>query len=246
MILTIWMGIFSSGVRASEPPEALVIRKSLPSRLPDLAPIDEVRRTPWPGLYELRSGTEVFYSDRHGDFLIQGALLDTRGGPHQIRNLTEERVETLTRINFHQLPLRDALVIQRGEGKHIMAIFEDPNCGYCKRLEQDLIKLNNALIYIFLYPVLGQDSQEKSRVLWCADNKAQAWQDWMLRGQLPHSHANQLHCDTAALSRNLALGKRHKIEGVPTFVFADGSRLSAALSLADLERELKNRSPKSH
>jgi thiol:disulfide interchange protein DsbC len=231
--------VFGTRAWAVEPSEASVIRKNLSARLSEQASIDEIRKTPWPGLYEVRLGTDVFYTDHRGDFLIQGALLDTRHGPDHVRNLTQERVQALTKVDFSHLPFKDAVMIQRGRGERIFAVFEDPNCGYCKQLERNLLKLDNVTVYVFLYPVLSQDSQDKSRRIWCAAQKAQAWQDWMLKGELPTDQGIPLNCDTAALSRNLALGKQNKVEGVPTLIFSDGSRISAALGLPDLEQKLK-------
>jgi thiol:disulfide interchange protein DsbC len=141
------------------------IRKNLGERLPQLEKIDEVSKSPMPGLYELRvNGTEIFYTDAEGNFLIQGNLIDTR----QRRNLTEERVDKLMAIGFDSLPMKDAFTIVRGNGKRKMAVFGDPNCGYCKRFERDLQKVDNVTIHMFLYPILSADSNEKSRNIWCA------------------------------------------------------------------------------
>ncbi len=54
------------------------IRKNLSERLPNLPKIDEVSKTPMNGLFEIRMGNEVMYSDAEGHFLIQGALIDVR------------------------------------------------------------------------------------------------------------------------------------------------------------------------
>jgi thiol:disulfide interchange protein DsbC len=207
------------------------IRKNLGERLPQLEKIDEVSKSPMPGLYELRvNGTEIFYTDAEGNFLIQGNLIDTR----QRRNLTEERVDKLMAIGFDSLPMKDAFTIVRGNGKRKMAVFGDPNCGYCKRFERDLQKVDNVTIHMFLYPILSADSNEKSRNIWCAKDKAKAWQDWMVRDQLPAAAS----CDTAAVARNVELGRKYKITGTPTLVFADGSRVPGAIAAAQVEKHL--------
>jgi thiol:disulfide interchange protein DsbC len=208
--------------------EAL-IRKNLAERIPQLPKIDEVTRTPMAGLYEVRvDGTEIYYTDAEANFLIQGQLIDTRSR----RNITEERVEKLSAIDFAALPLKDAITLVRGNGKRKLAVFEDPNCGYCKRFERDLQKVDNVTVYLFLYPILGQDSLDKSRNIWCAKDKAKAWQDYMLRDQ-PVSAAQ---CDTAALQRNLELGRKHKITGTPTLIAADGTRVPGAIGTAQIEK----------
>ena len=207
------------------------IRKNLGERISQLKKIDEITKSPMPGLYEIRvNGTEIFYTDAEGNFLIQGNLIDTK----QRRNLTEERVDKLTAISFDSLPLKDAFTIVRGNGKRKMAIFGDPNCGYCKRFERDLEKVDNVTIHMFLYPILSADSNEKSRNIWCAKDKGKAWQDWMVRDQLP-AVAN---CDTAAIARNVEMGRKYKISGTPTLVFSDGSRVPGAIGAAEVEKHL--------
>lgn len=208
------------------------LRKNLGERLPQMRKIDEISRTPMPGLFEVRIGTDIFYSDAEGNFLIQGYLFDTR----QKRNITEERQEKLLAVNFDDLPLKDAFTVTRGNGKRKVAVFEDPNCGYCKRMERDLQKVDNVTMYVFLYPILGPDSTRKSRAIWCAPDKAAAWTDWMVRDRQPAATAGS--CDAAALERNVELGRKLKITGTPTMVFADGTRVPGAMSAAQFEKQL--------
>jgi thiol:disulfide interchange protein DsbC len=208
-----------------------VIRKNLADRLPALSKIDEVSKTPMNGLYEIRvNESDIFYTDAEGNFLLQGNLIDTKAK----RNLTEERVEKLSAIDFDALPLKDAFTQVRGNGKRKMAVFEDPNCGYCKRFERDLQKVNDVTIHTFLIPILGADSVEKSKNIWCAKDKNKAWLDWMVRDQ-PAAKAS---CDTAALERNIAFSKKYRITGTPTVFFADGSRVPGAISAQQIEKQL--------
>ncbi|MDO9142897.1 DsbC family protein [Rhodoferax sp.] len=207
------------------------IRKNLAERIPQLPQIDEVIKSPMPGLYEIRvNGNEIYYTDADANYLVQGNLIDTR----QKRNLTEERVEKLSAIDFGALPLKDAFTMVRGNGKRKLAVFEDPNCGYCKRFEKDLQKVDNVTVYLFLYPILGKDSVEKSKNIWCAKDKVKAWQDWMVRDVTPAAAS----CDSAAIARNVELGRKFKITGTPTLVFADGSRVPGAVSADQVEKRL--------
>jgi thiol:disulfide interchange protein DsbC len=207
------------------------IRKNLGERIPQLKKIDEVTKSPMPGLFEIRvNGTDIFYTDAEGNFLVQGNLIDTK----QRRNLTEERIDKLTAISFDSLPIKDAFTIVRGNGKRKLAVFEDPNCGYCKRFEHDLQKVDNVTIHMFLYPILSADSAEKSKHIWCAKDKAKSWQDWMVRDQLPKTAS----CDSAAIERNVELGRKYKITGTPTLVFVDGTRVPGAISTAQVEKYL--------
>lgn len=207
------------------------IRKNLGERLPQLPKIDEISKTPMPGLWEVRvNGSDIFYTDADGNYLLQGQLLDTR----QRRNLTEERVEKLNAVDFAALPFKDAFTVIRGDGSRKLAVFEDPNCGYCKRFEADLQKINNVTIHTFLYPILSKDSVEKSRNIWCAKDKGKTWSDWMLR-EMPAPAAS---CDTTAITRNVEFGKKYRITGTPTMIFADGSRVPGAIGAAQIEKLL--------
>jgi thiol:disulfide interchange protein DsbC len=207
------------------------IRKNLAERLPSLPKIDEISKAPMPGLFEVRlNGTEIFYTDGDGNFLIQGNLIDTRAK----RNITEERIAKLTEIDFDSLPLKDAFTVVRGNGKRKVAVFEDPNCGYCKRFEKDLQTVNNVTVYMFLYPILGPASTERSKNVWCAKDRAKAWTDWMVKD----ADVPAANCDTAALARNVEFGKKHRITGTPTLIFADGNRVPGAIAAAQIEKFL--------
>jgi len=209
-----------------------LLRKNLAERLPSIGRIDEVSRTPMPGVFEVRVGTDLFYTDADGAYILQGNLIDTKAR----KNLTEERMDKLLAVNFDTLPTKDAFVMVRGNGKRKLAVFEDPNCPYCKKFEHDLAKVDNVTVYMYLYPILGPDSTEKSRNIWCAGDKAKAWSDWMLKNDVPSKAAPS--CDVAALGRNLEFGKKHKITGTPTLIFTDGSRVPGAIGAADIERML--------
>ena len=182
------------------------------------------------GLYEVRIGNDVFYSNATGDYLIQGELIDTKAQ----RNLTEDRINQLTAIDFKQLPLEDSIKIVRGNGERQIAVFEDPNCGYCKRFERDLQNVDNVTIHMFLYPILSRDSVEKSRNIWCAKDQNQAWHDYMLKDKAPAAAS----CDIDAIQRNLALGRKHKITGTPTLIFADNTRVPGAIPATEVEKYL--------
>lgn len=211
-----------------------VIRKSLAERIPDFPKIDEVRPTPVPGLFELRIGNDIVYTDATGQFLLQEAqLIDLKTR----RNLTQARINEITAVPFAKLPLKDAIVWKRGNGERQLAVFADPNCGYCKRLERTLQQIDNVTVYTFLMPILGPDSQEKSRAIWCAKDATNVWLDWMLRNKLPPKAIG--NCDDAALARNTAFGRQYRINGTPAMFFEDGTRAPGALDQAAIEDRLK-------
>lgn len=208
------------------------IRQTLNERIPQLTKIDEVRTTPMQGLYEVRVGTDVFYTDAQGNHLIQGELIDTQAR----RNLTEDRIKALTAVKFSDLPLNDAIKVVQGKGERHIAVFADPNCGYCKRFERDMQSVDNVTMHVFLIPILSPDSVEKSRNIWCAKDQAKAWQDYMLKGEKSTSAT----CDTKALERNLAFAHKYKITGTPTIIFTDNTRVPGAISAKDVEKRLSS------
>lgn len=207
------------------------IRRNLPARLPELPPIDQVRPAPVPGLWEVRLGHEVIYSDADGAFVFEGDLIDTR---RQV-NLTERREAELKRIDVASLPLADAVLWKRGSGARRLVVFADPQCGYCRRLERELSQVPDISVYTFVIPILGEESVARSRAIWCAADRGGAWRRWMLDGVAPPATAS---CDTTALTRNLALQARYGVEGTPSLVFADGERVAGVPTAAQLEQKL--------
>jgi thiol:disulfide interchange protein DsbC len=227
-VLTAVLCVGLSAARADE----AAVRKNIAARMPDFPKIDEVRKLPIAGLYEVRIGADLFYADENGDHLIEGQVIATKTR----ENLTQARIEELTRVDFASLPLKDAMVWKQGTGARKIVVFADPNCGYCKRLERDLNGVKDITVYTFLYPILGGDSPEKSRSIWCAKDNAKVWRSWMLDGTTPPRAMGA--CDDAALARNEALGRKFKVNGTPAIVFEDGKRAAGALNADQLEKRL--------
>jgi thiol:disulfide interchange protein DsbC len=209
-----------------------VIRKNLAERLPTLPKIDEVTRTPIPGLFEVRfGGTEILYTDATGDHVLAGAaLIETKTRT----DLTEARINKLLEIDFDKLPIKDAVVFKQGTGARKLAIFADPNCGFCKRFERDIAGLKDVTVYTFVVPILGADSATKSRDVWCARDAPRAWRAWMLDNVPPPRSAAS--CDSAAIDRNLEFSKKNRINGTPVTLFEDGSRKVGALPVDAIEK----------
>ena len=210
-----------------------VIRKALAERLPNLPKIDEVSKSPVAGLYEVRyGGTEILYSDEKGEHILTGSMVETKTKT----DLTEARIEKLTAIAFDQLPIKDAVLIKQGTGARKMAVFADPNCGYCKRFERDLAAIKDVTVYAFLIPILGPDSTVKTRDIWCSKDASTTWRSWMLDGVAPGKA--DAKCDTTAIDRNLAFAQKHKINGTPAIFFTDGTRKPGAIPGAMVEKLL--------
>lgn len=207
------------------------IRKVLSERFPTIPRIDEISKGPMPGLWEVRLGNEVMYTDDKAQFLIQGEIIETGSR----RNLTQERIDKLTAIDFSSLPLKDAIVWKSGTGKRRLVVFADPNCGYCKRFERDVSSVKDVTVYTFLYPILGGDSSDKSKAIWCSKDPTATWRNWMIDGTVPPKLLG--NCE-APLERNLQLGRKHRINGTPALVFEDGSRVPGAMGAAQIEQRL--------
>ncbi|WP_374489167.1 DsbC family protein [Zoogloea sp.] len=225
--------LMSAGLaQATAPNDEASVRKNLDTFFGTQA-VESVKKTPYGGLYEvvLKSG-ELIYTDAAVSYLIDGQLIDAKTK----RNITQARLNQLQKIDFATLPLDQAIKQVKGNGKRVVASFEDPNCGYCKRLAKDLQGLKDATVYTFLYPILSPDSTEKSRNIWCSKDKAAAWNDWMTGNKTPA--AAPAGCDTTAIDKNVALGQKLRVSGTPTIFTADGNRLPGAVPLAQLEQAM--------
>ncbi|QOY95137.1 DsbC family protein [Massilia sp. UMI-21] len=225
-------GLLASCVEAQNTTEA-TIKKALEPRLGG-AKIESVRETPYGGLYEVRVAGDILYTDKKGEYLFIGHVYDTKTST----NLTRARVDEINKIKFSDLPFEMALKQVKGNGKRVIAVFEDPNCGYCKRLRQTTLKeIDNVTIYTFMYNILSEDSFVKSKNIWCAPDRVKAWDDWMLNGKLPP--AAPAACETPN-DQIVALGQKLKIQGTPAIFFTDGSRIPGAIDLKGLEAKLQS------
>jgi thiol:disulfide interchange protein DsbC len=191
--------------------------------------VESVRKTGALGLYEVMVDGELIYTDEKVTHLILGQIIEARSR----KNLTEERKQKLSQIKFSDLPLDMAIKQVKGNGKRLLATFEDPNCSYCKKLAQELQGVNNVTIYTFVYPILSPDSNEKAKNIWCASDRVKAWNDFMINNQAPASK----NCNHPT-EKVVALGRKLNIRGTPTMFFADGSRVPGYMPMATLEMAL--------
>ncbi len=192
------------------------IRKAAAELLPPGVKIDQISKSPIQGLFEVRVGSNVFYSDDKGNYFIMGDITDTKTK----RNLTDERRTKLSAIKFSDLPLDQAIKTVRGNGKRVFATFEDPNCGYCKKLAHEIAGMTDYTMYTFLYPILSPDSTDKSKNIWCAKDRSKTWVDYMTNNTVPAAAS----CDTP-IEKNLALGQKINVRGTPAIFLINGERL---------------------
>jgi thiol:disulfide interchange protein DsbC len=193
--------------------------------------VTQVTESPVAGLLEVVTARSIYYTDKGAHVLLIGStLIDTESK----KNLTEQREEQLGHINFSDLPLQDALKTVKGDGSRRVAIFQDANCGYCKKLEKDLEGMQDVTIYTFMVGMLSADSLDKGIAIWCAPDREKAWHDAMAAGA-PIAPAA---CDANPLARNTALLKKLRISGTPTTLLPSGKRLSGYATVAVLDAEL--------
>ena len=206
------------------------VRKNMQARYPGIA-VESVARTPLPGIYEVYANGVIIYTDEKVNYVIaEGRLVDAKTRT----DLTAERLQKLQAIPFESLPLQQAFKVVRGNGKRKLAYFTDPNCPYCKRLEQELVNVKDVTLHVFLFPILSNDSFEKARAVWCSKDRAKAWTDLMLNNITPKPAGN---C-AAPLEKLVEYGQEKGIRGTPTLIFADGSRVPGTLPASELSRLL--------
>ncbi len=210
------------------------LKKSIEAAYPKFK-VESVIKTPYAGLYEVFMGGQIVYTDEKLTFLIaEGRLVD----PKTKRDVTGERLEELTKIDFNSLPLDQAIKVVKGNGSRKLVVFSDVDCPYCKRLEQnELSNITDVTVYTFLYPLvqLHPDSAAKSKSIWCASNRVKAWNDWILNNQLPTSAGN---CEVP-LERVGDLARKIGVTSTPTLIFADGKRMMGAQPYKEIEKSMQ-------
>jgi thiol:disulfide interchange protein DsbC len=183
------------------------------------------------GMWEVFNGSTIVYANSDATFFIAGPMIHLANNG----NLTQVRLDKLLVTDFAALPASQAFTIKRGNGTRRVALFADPQCGFCKKLEVELEKLEDVSVDVYLTPILGPASIERSKDIACSSSKADAWSAWMVKGDTPAKAGEK--CDVN-FDKNLALGKSLGIRGVPLLVFADGSRMVGAQSAAEIEKRL--------
>ena len=221
-------GIFLLVAGLAHADEAAV-RQAIQTWIGPDARVESIAKAGFLDFYEVRVDGELFYADAGGRYVILGNVLDLKAR----RNLTQERKDELSRIRFADLPLKLAAKQVKGKGRRVLATFEDPNCAYCRKLAQDLEKLDDITVYTFLLPILSEDSTDKARAIWCARDKGRAWRDWIINGK----HPGKAAC-AAPIDQLQALGRKYNITGTPTIFLSDGNRIGGYVPAEQLELAL--------
>lgn len=194
--------------------------------------VSEVNTTPIKGLFEAVVQGEIVYVDEFVDHIVMGQMFDTNSQ----QNLTEEARQRLNKIDFASLPFEDAIKTVNGNGQRAIAVFSDPNCGFCKRLEASLKDMKDVTIYTFLYPVITPSSREVSANVWCSKDKSATWKSLMIDGKSVKQRDQ--NCDISSLDRNIELGRKLNVTGTPTIFISSGHRAPGAVGPDYLENML--------
>jgi len=183
-----------------------------------------------PGLYEVQTAGQLFYTDAKGEYILLGAhVFATKDNA----NYSQKRMNELAGYKFTDLPLKDAIKIVRGNGQRTIVTFEDPNCGYCKQLNRTLDEMSDTTHYVFMVAMLGADSVAKSTAIWCSTDPARTWVDWMTSAKAVPTPAKE--CETP-VDRNGKLGQKYRIQGTPAIFFPNGDREQGAVPSSQLEK----------
>ena len=229
--IAVMSAVLLCGGAAQAQPEQQ-IKAEIQKKLGTNAKVKSVSPTPVTGLYEVLVGNDIFYTDTTGKYLIQGEIIELASG----KNITEQRQADLNRIKWSDLTPANAIKNVRGNGSRQLAVFSDPNCGYCKRLEKSLQQLDNVTIYTYLIPILSPDSAQKSKQIWCSADPYKTYMDWMVNGITPSGKSD---CNTP-LDKNMAFAKTYGVTGTPTLFFTDGSRFPGAVQITDIEKKFNS------
>jgi len=235
-ILTVLSSVLAllSGVACAD--EAS-IRAEFSKKYPQ-ANIESITKTPYLGLYEMLVDGEVLYTDPDFTFLIVGSLIETKTKINltdaRQREIEDKKLKALA-FPFEQLPFELAIKKVKGDGSRKVAVFSDPDCPFCRKLEKDIEKITDVTIYIFLFPIeqLHPKAPEMSRAIWCASDRVKAWDEYMLKGAAPKS----AKCDNP-VDKIVTYGQSKKINGTPTIFFADGKRVPGAIPAERFEELL--------
>ncbi len=239
ILLITLSALLSFNVAAEIKPEYKNLAANLKKFNPDLPKIEEIKETELKNIYEVViNKSEIFYTDPTGKFILLGNLLKQENGTYI--NLTEDKINSLNKIEFSSFNLKNAIVKKYGDGKNKLVTFEDPNCGFCKRLAPELEKLKDVTVYTFIIPILGKNSLDISRQIWCSKDKNSAWHDYMLKGVRPNVSEKDLKsCDTKALQENVMFASKNNIQGTPAIFFENGKSIKGYTNSEHIQSQFK-------
>lgn len=229
---------FVVSTQASEESNAVAaVRASLLANAKDLE-ITTISATPIPNIFEVVANQEVLYVDQSGRYaFLAGRLIDIVAKT----DLSQATIDRLTQISWAALPKDLAIKRVIGSGRRELAIFADPACPICRRLDSDLGRLRDVTVYIYTLPIISPESTPSSIAVWCSppSQRLARWESLMAGGAAPQLPAPPT-CSPAReiVQRIAALGERYGIQNTPTIVFPDSRRIIGAMPLEEIDAAL--------
>lgn len=234
--ITILAGVLLLAGGTAAAPDA--VESQITARLQGLFPDLQVTRVapaPVQGLYEVLVGTDVLYVTADGRYLFQGDMLDL----NQRRNVTEGQREALRVSRLGQVPLGDMIEFAPASPKHVVYVFTDIQCGYCRRLHREMPEINKrgiAVRYLaFPRAGIGSASFKQMESIWCSDDRRKAMTEAKSGNPVnPRTCANPV-------AGQYTLGETLGVRGTPAIYGSDGRALPGYMPpdelLQALERE---------
>ncbi|MBD3821239.1 MAG: DsbC family protein [Thiotrichales bacterium] len=183
-----------------------------------------------PGLVEMIVGkNKIIYTSEAGDKVVIGHIYDTKTNT----DLTQNKINSLSKIEFDKLPFQQSFTVKKGDGSREFAVFTDVDCPYCRKLEQELSRLDNYTMHVFLFPLeMHKDAKARSEAIWCSTDRAKNFQDYMKTGLLKVSDTT---CDTSVIAKNVRFGFDNGISGTPNLIGKNGTVVPGFMPSAKLD-----------
>ncbi|MBI5462917.1 MAG: DsbC family protein [Gammaproteobacteria bacterium] len=230
-IAVLWFCLISAAFAADDYP---VIRKALDTVLPGSVP-DKIQPAPVPGLYEVTFGPQLFYISEDGKYLVQGHVLDIAGR----KDLTEARQGELRKASIDAIGEDNMLIFAAAKPKHTVTVFTDVDCGYCRKLHNE-IKQTNALgitVRYLFFPRSGPNTESyyKAVSVWCSENRQQALTDAKAGKELPKKTCAN------PIDKHMELVHAFGLQGTPAIILEDGRMVPGYMPAKQIQAALEGK-----
>ena len=209
------------------------VRERIAKQFPE-AQISDVRATPMAGIYEVSIGGEIGYVTTDGKYLLHGDLIEL--GTQ--KNLTEERRGIYRKKLLADIGEKNMIIFRPKKVKHTVTVFTDIDCGYCRKLHQQIKGYEDegiAVRYLF-FPRAGLNSESarKADAVWCAKDRREA----LTRAKQGETLAAAT-CKTP-VARHFQAGVDLGVRGTPAIIADDGRLIAGYMPPAELLKELEH------
>ena len=230
VLLSMILALFAINAMAAEQVEERLV-KSLQQVFPDID-ITRVNPTPIDNIYEVMIGPDVVYITGDARFVLKGDLIDMQ----ERRNLSED-LRAQSRVDLlKKIPESEYIEFASKNSKDTIYVFTDVDCGYCRKLHQDVPELNEKAITVryLAYPRAGVGSSAYKRMgdIWCAEDRPQALTD--AKNGKPAKASN---CKNPVANQH-ALGREMGVRGTPAIFLESGRALPGYMPPDELLRVL--------